>query len=289
MKKFVKSAVLLAAAVVCGAASASTILDPFLDVNELSDATFVTGGSVRQQSYDISVGGQVSFGTGGVYAQYNPVGPGLDIALGGYREVYLQKTAGQFTPGGVAIESGLSATTSAGTNGSGRFSFSTGTDNAAYSVIRWDGAQEVANDCTNDTTANGPCATGYDWLQLGAFTKIANLRDFGNAFAVTYTADLQFEFMIQAWDTDGDFVSQTFSAAAGTNQQLIISFDDFITVDVDETNIAGVQVVINPAGKLALDVNFATTGELPEPSTLMLAGLALLGAGAKRFRGARKS
>jgi hypothetical protein len=254
MRKFIKYAI--AAAIASGSAAHAAVgdtLDPFTVVQSVEDKTSST-------SYN-----------SGVHAT-QVAGAGI---FGGYRDIYVQKTSN------VAFDNvrGVQAAAAVG-----EFSFSEDTNQIGFAVLRWDGA--VSNGLATDLTDPNPA----NWI-LAADTSnvLGNLYDFGTGFSFSYSSDFVFQVTLLVYTNTGIGIAQETTDATGIGNYKTdsVQFSEFVPLvgSIDFTNVRAIEVVFN--GNLAqasVDLAFTPPTGIPEPASIALAGLALLGVAAARRR-----
>lgn len=190
---------------------------------------------------------------------------GSDI-LGGARDVFILKEGDKdFDP-----RQGVSSDVFA-VNGNGRWIYNEESGQKGLGVARWDGL-----------------TTGGDINQGGLMNM--DLTAFGSAFKVDILdADATVPLTIRAWTllADSSYLLSSLRIDAASVGSYVFNFADFTSISgakADFSNVGALELQINGFGVNDLDTQIDMISVVPEPGTLALAGIALLGLGAIRRR-----
>ena len=258
-----------AALLAAGALAQAAVIDTFSDGQAVADHYSGDGGGGWSQS---------AFSAG---------------ILGGYREMYVEKVAPSLnvsTSSGIPGIFSLDATSIAQ---GGKYATNAPDDVTARSVIRWDGIDTLGQTYIGqDATVNPALGYGlytFNEAAVNTTNVIADLLAYGNTFNFVYSADHDVTLKIEVWSPAGGyaFIEDTLLSTGGVDVAGSLPIG-LLAGLVDLNNITALQLTVNGDGAVTeLDFSFQPI-EVPEPASLLLAGVALLGAGSVARRRKQK-
>lgn len=260
MQKFLKSAIALAAIGGAMQAQAELVIDKF--------------------NVGVGAGNQFVQSTGAIQYSTSAVTTSANI-LGGQRDVIVQRTT---APVG-DTDSRVSAVVNVTDN---LFRFSQDTSTAGYSILRYDGTSTVASDPINTSGLGSICVS---CSAVGFVFKFGSDSGFG-IFPVVDP----FQITIDVWGAGGsasnsftEIIPGTGGAATLVPGFVLLSEAAWTNPGFNWGDVSAMQITFNSGSPRAVDVDFAFTAPMgiPEPASILLAGLALAGIGAATRR--RKS
>lgn len=188
--------------------------------------------------------------------------------IGGQRDVFVERVGGVSPSGDGRIFASVP--------GDGFFRLSQDSDVAGRAILRWDGAN-----------------TGEDINTSGLGGQ--NLAAAGNVFIFDFKSDTSnplapYDIRIDVYDMQGDLATVEFTTedTFGTLAPGFFAYDEFTLLGAFSwSDVGAIEVSFNtqPTAAIDVDITIGKVSVVPEPGSIALAGLALLGLGAAgRFR-----